>query len=76
VKFSRARGELDAVNRYGRRAGDHSLTPAGTMLRSPFVLQIALAAADMPEAWELCARRVIANTEIGGPSDPKVVIVS
>ena len=67
---------LSTVNLYRRRAGDLSWTPAGTMLRSPFVLHIALAAADMPETWELCARGVVGNAEIGGPSDPKVVIVS
>ena len=76
LKFSKAGGELDAVNLYRRRAGELSWTPAGTMLRSPFVLHIPLAAADMPETWELCARGVVGNAEIGGPSDPKVVIVS
>ena len=70
IKFAKALGELDAARLYVRHAGQTLWGPAAaTMINSPFIHHMTLAAPGVPEALEVRIRGIIGNEEIGEFSD-------
>ena len=76
VKFAKALGELDAAHLFLRKGGQSAWTMAATMMRSPFLHQIALATPGVPEAFEARIRGIVRNDEIGEYSDIVLVAVT
>ena len=76
VKFAKALGELDAAHLFLRKGGQSAWTMAATMMRSPFLHQIALATPGVPEAFEVRIRGIVRNDEIGEYSDIVLVAVT
>ncbi len=73
-KFSKAYGEIDGINLYGRKSGDTALINLGRFTATPGNVNVPLANGN-PEEWQFQAHAVKRDQEIGSPSPAVTVIV-
>ena len=73
-KFSKAYGEIDGINLYGRKSGDTALLNLGRFNATPGNVSVPLANGN-PEEWQFEAHAVKRDKEIGLPSPAVSVIV-
>jgi hypothetical protein len=73
-KFSKAYGEVEGVNLYGRKTGDSTWLNLGRFNATPANAAVPLANGN-PEDWQFQARAVKRDLEIGHPSPATSVIV-
>lgn len=72
-KFSKAYGEIEGVNLYGRKTGDTTLVNLGRFNATPANATVPLANGN-PEDWQFQVRAVKRDNEIGHPSPTSVII--
>ncbi len=73
-KFSKAYGEIEGINLYGRKTGDTTWVNLGRFNATPANAKLPLANGN-PEDWQFQARAVKDDIEIGHPSPSMSVIV-
>ena len=73
--FRKARGQVDAMQFQGRKAGTPAWTDLGRFIGTPASLHIPIATPGQPEDWEIQGQAVKRDALIGLPSDIHSVTV-